>query len=378
MVWCFVFLAAEILLLPVPLLARRFKKQKTDFTLTVLTLLCLCCALCSLAGFFSLRESGADSFLFRFIMFCYGFGCVCSDFILCLAAKTFIDRAKLSTKMTKAAFYVFWIFCAVDAVVFFTNAFTHFAYLGTLVEKEFAQTAAVFFYPVSGIWFSVHLCFNFVLVLLIFVAMLLKCTSVPLVYAGKYIPVGLYFFAVAALIFYLEYISFSLEGFYVSTVLLCAVPFIFFYNYYYYRPRFLLSSIRQMVFDKLGIPVVLFDSDDLLIDFNYDAKKLFVLETNLINHLSVGDFLKRSVGNQIRPRVTSTVEEVSIENCGAKFIYQLDYIRLEDKTKKNLGTMMLFHDISKLKELYNSVENALMTDPLTGLSSKVHLQKKNY
>lgn len=132
-----------------------------------------------------------------------------------------------------------------------------------------------------------------------------------------------------------------------------------------------------MVFDKLGSPVVLFDNEDFLADYNSSAAEVFVLEKQLLNHLTLTDFLKRSVGNQMRERSTSTVEEVTILTpSGQELVYKLDYSKLNDKNGRDYGTLLMFHDISEFKKLYNSMERTAMTDLLTGLSSRVHLQKK--
>ena len=366
-------------LIALGLLLLNFYRKQKNFSkeLHIVSILCFFNIFVSLSGFINLRDYGQSSFLYRLVSFGYGVSCILTDFILVVSAQYLLKTVRLRTKMTNIAFYFFWAFCIADAAVFLSNGITHFAYAGTIAGDFQDVTVPLLFHHVSGSWMTCHQYFNLTMVLLIFIAMVLKCASVPILYSGKYITIGLYFLFASLSNFLLEILSLPLFVLHIVNAFISAIPFVLYYQAYLYRPRFLLGSIRQMVFDRLGTPVVLFDNEGLLADFNHDAAKLFVLEKPLINHLDISGFLTRAVGNQMRERSTSTVEEVTVKSSsGQNMIYKLDYTKLKDKYNKNLGTLLLFHDISELKQLYNSMEKTAMTDMLTGLSSKILLQKK--
>lgn len=307
----------------------------------------------------------------------YGVVCVLSDFILLISAQYLLRVYKLNTKMTKVAFVLFWCFFIVDTVIFLSNNFTFFAYYGSAYTVSDISFDYFVFRPLPGTWLEYHLCFILMLGLLISISMTLKTSSVPFVYAGKYIFIGLFFLFISVVNSIILFRPALKSNIYVSVFLINLIPLILYFHMFYYRPRFIIGAIRRMVFDKLGSPLVLFDGEDLLADFNKDAANLFALEPKLINHLKLSDFLRRSVGGQVRERSSSTVEEVVIKAAsGEDSVYKLDYSRLNDKQGKDYGTLLLFHNISELKKLYNSMERIAMTDMLTGLSSRLLLQKK--
>ena len=373
----FVCIIVEIFFLAF-LLKTRFASGKiADKKLLAITVLCFINAFASLSGFINLRGFSVHSVLFKIVSLSYGLECIISDYILIISAQYLLKVVKLRTKMTDMAFVLFWIFCGVDTLIFLTNGFTSFAYSGTLIDALEYPVTPVYFYHDSGLWMTFHEYFNLTLVLLIFISMLLKCSTVPLVYAGKYILMGAFFLAVSLSDLLSEFFNYSIIDAQITGVLMNAVPFVLYHQIHFYRPRFLLSSIRRMVFEKLGTPVVLFDDEDLLADFNSDASSLFNLEKSVINHMTLTDFLQRAVGNQMRERSTSAVEEVTIRSSnGTDSVFKLDYQKLNDKSGKDFGTLLIFHDITELITLYNNMEKAAMVDQLTGLASKVHLKKK--
>ena len=354
------------------------RRNKIDRRLYLTLILCLLNVAFSLTGFIDLRYEGLTSFLFKMVSASFGISCVLQSFILVLSASFILDKLKLQTKVSKIAFYVFWGFCIVDTILFASNIFTNFVYARTIVPKFDSPLSPAFFDYSEGKWLNFHKYFNLSVVLLTVVALLLKCVSVPFIYAEKYITLGIYFLITSIACFLsLDIFSSAIIKYYIFVAVINLMPFVLFYHRYNYRPRFLLCSLRQMVFDRLGTSVVLFDNEGLLADFNKDTEKLFLLDKSLINHLSLSSFLKRAVGNQLRERSTSTVEEVKIKGVGGEdLFYKLDYTKLKDKHEKNLGTLLMFYDITELKQLYNSMEKTAMTDINTGLASRIFLQKK--
>ena len=373
----FSFFVIELVILTVFYAWQNRSGHSLDKSLSLVTLFCISQLFLTLLSFVHFSALGQNSLLYKIVFFSFGLACILSDLILILSAEFLLRTVKMRTKLTHYAFLVFWGFFIFDSLVFLTDSFTGFAYIGTLISLSDSFLAPHFFYRVSCAWMQCHQYFNLALALLIFIAMLLKCISMPLVYAGKYIFIGAYFLLVCVLNILSEFIPVLRFNYQFIVLLNALIPLIIYLQIYCYKPFLFVVGMRKMVFDRLGSPLVLFDDVDLLADYNKDAGELFALEKQLINHLSLSDFLKRAVGNQMRERSTSTVEEVTIQSpSGQELVYKLDYYRLNDKSEKDYGTLLMFHDISELKKLYNSMERTAMTDFLTGLSSTVHLQKK--
>lgn len=375
----FALYGVEILLLLVLLVKLTARGKKAELSLVLITLLCVAQLLLQLPQYNNIYSHSVSSFDFWYYLafFSYGLSAALSDFVLVICLRYLFRNAKLSVRFSRAGFIAIWIIAVADSAVFLTNVFTSLAYTGMLSSYSELKTGFLFFFHLPGKWMPVHLAFTIFLVMFIFISMLLKCSIKPFFYAGKYITVGIYFIVVCVAKVAEEFLS-SVPAIYLISGILCGgIPFLLCYQAFFYRPIIMLGSIRNMVFENLGAPVVLFDDEKMLADFNLSASELFALERPLVGHLSLSDFLRRSVGNQLRERSLSTVEEVSVSgSSGSELIFNLNYKKLSDKGGKNYGTLLFFHDITELRKLYNSMEKTAMTDPVTGLSSRIFLQKK--
>lgn len=307
----------------------------------------------------------------------YAAVCTCSDIILLVTARFVTKSVKIDTKPLRIAFKVLAGFVVVDSLILFTNIFHHQSFVWQVTPLWDSPRALMSFLPNAKPLILVHRGFNTLLMLISVISLLLKCTSTPMIYNGRYVMLALGLFFSAMVSFLYSYVPSFPFRFPVHLFLFALLPWLLFWYTTSYRPVFTLAYIRKMAFDKLRSPVVLFDVEDQLIDYNADAATLFALDPSLIKHLSISEFLRRSIDNQMRERTTSTVEEISLTDAsGSEQIYNLDYTKLTDSYGKSYGTQLLFHNITELKKLYNTMEKTAMTDMLTGLASKTLLQKK--
>ncbi len=371
-----IYLVEYIILLSliISIKRRRTKYSRIFVPVTVLALLQL---FFSMTVFYSRSSIFSPVFTYFARDFVYSTVCLCSDIILLATARFVTKSVKNDTKPLRFALTFFILFTVVDGVVLYTNIFHHRAF-GWEVMPLWQSPQAIFtFMPSAKPLILVHRCFNTLLMLISVISLLLKCTSIPIIYSGRYLLLAFGLFISATVSFAYNYIPGFPFYFPVHILIFDMVPWLLFWYTTSYRPTFTLAYIRKMAFDKLRSPVVLFDVEDLLVDFNSDAANLFALDSSLINHLSISEFLHRSIDNQMRQRTTSTVEEISLTDAsGSEQIYNLDYTKLTDPYGKNYGTLLLFHNITELKKLYNTMEKTAMTDMLTGLASKTLLQKK--
>ena len=337
--------------------------------------LCTICvaALCMLAGaFFSAqapRLFRSELLSERFFLLSFALAAVAIDVLLYMGLCHVLKRLSLETQAMRVTYVFLRCFIALDALYLLTNPLHLLAVTCTV-----GQAGAV---VQSTYWLQVHQYIVLLQVLTMAVALLYKGLTTPFLYSGKYFFFGVYMFALYGLAMAIYCVPRLGQLRLLVIALLALLPFFLYFFIFFNRPLFMLAYIRQMIIDKLGSPVVLFDIDDMLVDYNRDAKLLFALDKQLVNRLSLANFLQRSVGNQMRERSTSTVEEVAISDAaGTKQLFKLDYTKLADRAGKNLGTLLLFHNITELKTLYNTMEKTATTDMLTGLSSKALLEKK--
>ncbi len=226
--------------------------------------------------------------------------------------------------------------------------------------------------------FFVHRTFVLFLCVCIIVVLSVRATRGPFFYSEKYIVPSVF---VTATTIVFEFVIYKIKNpvysLSIHVILFALIPALFFYLLEFYRPFFMRAHIEKLVFEELGTPVILFDNDSLLTLYNSEARKLFSLDSHYINKMNISGFLRRATGSQFRERSTSTVEEVTLTSpSGVTMVYKLDYIRLKNFRGKPIGTLMLFHNITELKKLYDIMEHTAMTNTLTGLASKTLLQKK--
>lgn len=352
-------------------------KKIDNRTLFLITIICMMQIVFSSAQFINVAAFDSESFVISIIHFSIGAVCACSDVILLLVLSAVLCMLKLRSQKTRAVMIVFGIFAAIDAIILLTNPITGFAFAfrTTPLWKSCSETS--FFMPVNAGWLRIHESFNLLVDIVIFIALLLKSAKLPFIYTGKYILLATDVILIAILNAVYNFIDDNRFMLNYPAYLLDLIPLFLYHFVYVYRPKLMLFQLRRMVFENLGSPVILFDVEDKLADYNGDAAHLFALEQDQLNHLDIQDFLKRSMENQMRERSTSTVEEVSIRlPSGVLHVYKLDYTRLVNKHNHSLGTLLLFHDITELKKLYNTMEKTAMTDQLTGLASAALLRKK--
>jgi diguanylate cyclase (GGDEF)-like protein len=378
MVATFVAVYAAILILLAVLLGRIHAQKRGDtgilLLITVLCMIQMIFTLFQFANMSDLQSLSAESVVCHLV---FGIICVLTDVIFILVLMTVLRFLKLGSKKTRRTLIFFCIFTCIDAFFLLSNPWLYFSF-SYIPQPLFAcKGAPVTLIFVNTGWLRVHQLFSLLVGIMIFTALLLKCVKLPFMYAGKYLFLGFSIIIIAGLnTVYTFAPSLSFKVNY-PLFFFDLIPFILFHFMYHYQPRLMLFQLRRMVFENLGSPVILFDVEDRLADYNEDAATLFALESQQIGLFTIQDFLKRSIDNQMRERSTSTVEEITVASpSGVSHVYKLDYTRLSNSHKHSRGTLMVFHDITELKKLYNTMEKAAMTDQLTGLASSALLKKK--
>ncbi|MCR5725380.1 MAG: HD domain-containing protein [Treponema sp.] len=299
---------------------------------------------------------------------------IASDVIANQMLEIFLQKLSMKNSVSKGAFFIFRLFIGIDALLLLTNPLHGLAFR---MQQLPVGNFSVILYPHLELWGQVHCYVILLQILTVAVALFYRGLSLPLLYGIKYIIACVLIGTSYVITIIYTYITDAFLLRLLLMVMVSLAPFILYYIVYRNRPFLTAAYIRQMVVEKLGSPMVLFDIDGLLVDFNTDAAALFALDTALISRMSLPEFLKRAVGSQFRERTTSTVEEVVVPDAsGAQQVFKLDYTKLYDQKQKSLGTLLLFHNVTELKTLYNTMEKAAMTDMITGLASKVMLEKK--
>lgn len=160
----------------------------------------------------------------------------------------------------------------------------------------------------------------------------------------------------------------------VFTVLL---PIFYFCLMYRDKPLFIKRSLRSSLFDQTKEMYVIFNADDLLVDFNGTAKEFFGFTNNDVLRLNIKKFISDYVPLGSVPSDSFSIEQIYVKGKNdERRICQLDYKRISYFRNVTRCSFFALHDISELLKSFTDLQQASMTDNITGLLAQHVLTKK--
>lgn len=160
----------------------------------------------------------------------------------------------------------------------------------------------------------------------------------------------------------------------VFTVLL---PIFYFCLMYRDKPLFIKRSLRSSLFDQTNEMYVIFNADDLLVDFNGTAKEFFGFTNNDVLKLNIKKFISDYVPLGSVPSDSFSIEQIYVKGKNEeRRICQLDYRRISYFRNVTRCSFFALHDISELLKSFTDLQQASMTDNITGLLAQHVLTKK--
>lgn len=155
------------------------------------------------------------------------------------------------------------------------------------------------------------------------------------------------------------------------------LPIFYFCLIYRDKPIFVKRSFRSNFFDKTNDFCVIFNADDLLVDYNEAAKQFFGFTKNDVLKFTINKFISDYV-----PVGSVTSDSLNIEQIYVKGkneerkICQLDYRRISYFRNITRCSFFVLHDITELLKSFSDLQQASMTDNITGLLAQHVLTKK--
>ena len=124
----------------------------------------------------------------------------------------------------------------------------------------------------------------------------------------------------------------------------------------------LLTVTHEMIIEHMQIPVVLFDYEGILADFNSSMK-------DVAGNLEY-DNREQNIEWFVRENDLPVKQgEDTFEWKHNGRIYDCRIERLSDEKNRLLGTIIVMQDVSELKKAYAELENMVIYDQLTGVYS---------
>lgn len=179
------------------------------------------------------------------------------------------------------------------------------------------------------------------------------------------------------LFFFVIYVN-APQNFIAETIIFaCCVPYFYYLITYCSKPFFVKKTLRSRLFDHLTEAAVIFNADGLLTDYNKQAARLFDFNSKDIYKITLKDFVKDYVPLGTVPSDSFSIDQIYIKTKNNdKLICQLDFHKVTNFSKTTVCTYFILHNISNLFENFAEIQQASMTDHITGLFSQNVLVKK--
>ena len=235
----------------------------------------------------------------------------------------------------------------------------------------------IYFIYQPKLLYELHLVFCYLMVVAVLVILIYKCVRVPFMYSWKYLSVlGAFLITILLnFVFLFEFVQFDFDiSIFTYALLGCMIYYL---TFVYKRSGGMIRTIRNMAIDKIDTPIVLFDNDSSLIDFNKRAQQTFGFMNDHIGQLTKSYFEKSILHlEHYSLSGMSTQEEIRLLDGDGEVWYQISHYYLQSEWKYHFGDLYVFHDVTEQKVMYQSLEKRASYDTLTGLYNNHTFFKK--
>ncbi|MBQ0079149.1 MAG: diguanylate cyclase [Eubacterium sp.] len=263
--------------------------------------------------------------------------------------------ANISRRMPM--YFIFGGISCADIMLQMANSFNH---LVISYSYEPANSMPWSYHPHT--LYTAHLIFCYILMAHVFLRIFHKIIATPSVYKMRHYTIasGL----LIAVLFNLVCIVFQNLGLLdYSQISYCIMAAILYWDLFYNNQKFMLNSVRQMVFDDLEQPIILFGDNNIAAMCNSHAA-LLMPDWNPRSKYHISEFLKRyDFDSHLEEADTNTHFQWTRETSEGLSTYRVDFNVLKDKKGKVIGRLFVFTDTS------------LEQDLLTGFTSKAAFER---
>lgn len=290
------------------------------------------------------------------------------DFLLVSMLVYIFAFTRIENTFTTQTVIISVALSAVDSVMFIINAFNE-----VVLQYSLNMCGGVYVLGYEGnLWFFIHAMLNCIMLSISIGTLVIKCMRIPKAYWQRYIFMIAGFIFIVAIKYIFVSKVFDLR-FDISILLYSLFVVLLYWNTFWYSKKTMLNITHGMIIDHMQIPVILFDYEGVIADFNISMKELFeVLE--LDKREQTLDWFVKEMKVPLEDYKSGGTISFSW-NCKGKD-YDCRLVTLEDGRKRLLGSIIVMNDVSELKQAYSDLEYSITYDALTGLFNKNSFMKK--
>lgn len=265
--------------------------------------------------------------------------------------------ARISNKVTKVMTIAAFVIAIIDSVVFIVNIFNEIAVKYSLVKCD-----GIYVLGYEGeLWFGIHAVMSMIITACIIAVLVIKCIHIPGAYWGRYIVMaaGLAIIILIKCVFIYKIIDLRFD---ISIFLYAFIGVMVYWNTFWYSKKNMLTITHAMIIDHMHVPVILFDYEGVLADFNTSMKELFGNLEYDDREQTIDWFFKSKC---VPVMAGQNTFQWKLDNKA----YDCRIEKLLDDKKRLLGTIIVMQDVTELKRAYTELENMVIYDRLTGVYS---------
>lgn len=265
--------------------------------------------------------------------------------------------ARISNKVTKVMTIAAFVIAIIDSVVFIVNIFNEIA-----VKYSMVKCDGIYVLGYEGeLWFGIHAVMSMIITACIIAVLVIKCIRIPGAYWGRYIAMaaGLAIIILIKCVFIYKIIDLRFD---ISIFLYAFIGVMVYWNTFWYSKKNMLTITHAMIIDHMHVPVILFDYEGVLADFNTSMKELFGNLEYDDREQTIDWFFKSKC---VPVMAGQNTFQWKLDNKA----YDCRIEKLLDDKKRLLGTIIVMQDVTELKRAYTELENMVIYDRLTGVYS---------
>lgn len=265
--------------------------------------------------------------------------------------------ARISNKVTKVMTIAAFVIAIIDSVVFIVNIFNEIA-----VKYSMVKCDGIYVLGYEGeLWFGIHAVMSMIITACIIAVLVIKCIRIPGAYWGRYIAMaaGLAIIILIKCVFIYKIIDLRFD---ISIFLYAFIGVMVYWNTFWYSKKNMLTITHAMIIDHMHVPVILFDYEGVLADFNTSMRELFGDLEYDDREQTIDWFFKSKC---VPVMAGQNTFQWKLDNKA----YDCRIEKLLDDKKRLLGTIIVMQDVTELKRAYTELENMVIYDRLTGVYS---------
>lgn len=279
------------------------------------------------------------------------------DFVI-----TFIGYEKTFPKAVKVILAVAMM---ADGVSLILNPLTNHAV--DFIKVQFYDAYVLELIPKWPYHFHIILLISIVMVIVSL--LVIKCVETPIVYWKRYY--GFLFCVLAGvftnLFFMVRFLSLKID---MSVIIYVIIGILMYFNTFHYMPLITSKITRRVILYYINDPLVLFDYEGKLAEYNIYVNSLFPDIDFSVGNLMIDEF----IGKGKFPRLLGTEKkqefEWKVRVDDQTRVFQCRFKCIRDGKGRMIGRLFIFHDITSLKKAYFELEQSLIFDSLTGFFNK--------